>query len=190
MNKIIPFFPNFLQLEISSYWDGRESSDPDTHGSVRLSQRLDGLEITMSLPIGKNSKYSNSGPYQRVQDLYKYDVVECFFAGASSYLEVEMGCDGHFLILGFSNPRVMINDYIDFKPISHKTYKDCNSWVTSMIIPYSMLPNKLLSMNAMVHTNGNFLSHFPIVNTLHPDIPDFHIPSLYMPVELEELQKI
>jgi hypothetical protein len=173
---IIPRSPERLRLEVRTRWDGSPCEDPALHGRVELSAANDGLVMTMSLPHRPSARIPSAPAGTRVGDLWTWDVVECFVAGAKGYLEVEIGAGGHFLVLDFTAPRVRREAYEDFAP--SQVYEPDGGegrWRASITIPWEMVPEEVRAVNAFVIAGGEFLCHAPLPGPK----PDFHQPDRF-----------
>ena len=179
---LIPHAPNVLVLPIATYWDGRPCDNTRLHGVVTLGSEADGLCITASLPHQESPCVPAAPPRTRVANLWEYDVVECFVAGAEGYLEVELGAAGHFLVLDFASPRVRRNAYETFVP--RLTFEPClegePAWRSSILIPWSMVPMHVQGVNAYVISHDHYLCYHPLPGPR----PDFHQPERFPQVRL------
>ena len=118
----------------------------------------------------------------RVPDLWEYDVVECFLAGADGrYLEVELGAGGHFLVLSFSAPRRRSDGHeglslrIDYE-------SDAQAWRVCARLPWPLVPPDLVALNAFVIASGEHLAYAPLPGSA----PDFHQPAEFPRARLDE----
>lgn len=165
-----------LTLPITRYWNGAPCAHETLHGTVTLTKNAEGIEITASLPHQKTPRIPNQPAGTRVSNLWEYDVVECFLVGADTYLEVELGAGGHFLVLDFSAPRVRKNEYADFQPtLQYDAHATQNAWKSSLLIPHRMIPKHLSRVNAFVIVGEHFLAHAPTPG----EKPDFHQPDTF-----------
>ena len=180
---LIPYAPNVLVLPITLYWDGTPCDNTCLHGVVTLGTEADGLCITASLPQQESPCVPAAPPRTRVANLWEYDVVECFVAGAEGYLEVELGAAGHFLVLDFASPRVCRNAYETFVP--RLTFEPClggtHAWRSSILIPWSMVPMPVQGVNAYVISHDHYLCYHPLPG---PG-PDFHQPERFPQARFE-----
>jgi hypothetical protein len=117
-----------------------------------------------------------------VANLWEYDVVECFLAGAAGYLEVELGAGGHFLVLAFTAPRVCAQAYEAWTP--SMTFEPSRAsgmaWRSSMVIPWTMVPVGIKGVNAYVSSGTHYLCYHPLPGSR----PDFHQPERFPAVRL------
>lgn len=180
---LIPHAPHVLVLPITTYWDGTPCNNTRLHGVVTLGTEADGLCLTASLPHQAAPCVPAAPPRTRVANLWEYDVVECFVAGAESYLEVELGAGGHFLGLDFARPRVCRTAYETFAP--RLTFEPClagkPAWRSSILIPWSMVPMPVQGVNACVISHDHYLCYHPLPGPR----PDFHQPERFPQVRLE-----
>lgn len=168
-----------MELAIDRYWDGRPCHDARLHGRVRLEPSDAGLVITASLPHQSPATIPDAPPGTRVANLWEYDVVECFLAGEATYLEVELGAGGHFLVLDFSAPRVRRKEYAEFVPRLTFGASD-DRWTSTIVIPWEMVPAGLKALNAFVIVRDHLLAYHPTPG----EAPDFHQPSTFPAVSL------
>ena len=146
---------------------------------MALDRSDEGLVITASLPDQSPATIPEAPSGTRVANLWEYDVVECFLVGRSTYLEVELGAGGHFLVLDFSAPRVRRREYADFRP--RLTFaRSGERWTSTIVVPWEMVPDGLTAANAFVIVRDHLLAHHPTPGAA----PDFHQPSTFPPVSL------
>jgi hypothetical protein len=146
---------------------------------VALDRSDEGLVITASLPHQSPATIPDAPSGTRVANLWEYDVVECFLAGESTYLEVELGAGGHFLVLDFSAPRVRRREYADFLP--RLAFAGSGErWTSTIVIPWEMVPEGPRAANAFVIVRDHLLAYHPTPGAA----PDFHQPSTFPAVSL------
>jgi hypothetical protein len=163
-----------VELTIDRYWDGRPCHDARLHGKVCLETSDRGLVIMASLPHQSPASIPGAPLGSRIANLWEYDVVECFLAGESTYLEVELGAGGHFLVLDFSAPRARRKEYADFVP--RLTFSASGErWTSTIVIPREMVPPGLKALNAFVIVRDHLLAYHPTPG----EAPDFHQPSTF-----------
>lgn len=171
------FIPTYrFLIPIRWRWDGTNCPDEDLHAMVTLDPWPQGVLVNAFMPCRPDVRVPDAPVGTRVPELWTYDVVELFLSGPEGYLEVEIGAGGHFLILSFSQPRVMTNAHEDFRPdmVFHpRTEQDM--WNTEMILPEWILPKGMNRVNATAIARGEFLSNRP----LHGPKPDFHQPRYF-----------
>lgn len=182
---IIPRAPKEVALRIDRYWNGTACPDPRLHGTVTLSSTPDGLRVTATLPHQASPRIPAQPPGTRVANLWEYDVVECFIVGARTYLEVELGAGGHFLILDLCTraPRVREHEYERFRPSYDwrpSVPEDPGRWRSSIVIPWGMIPTRAHALNAFVIVRDHFLAYHPTPGSA----PDFHQPQTFPRVRL------
>ena len=169
---VIPRAPGRLVLPIERYWDGAPCPHAHLHGRVELAVLPDGLEITASLPHQPTPRIPEAPRGTRVADLWEYDVVECFLAGAGGrYLEVELGAGGHFLVLSFSAPRVRGDSHEALRPALDFA-SDERGWRSRILIERALVPPGLAALNAFVIAGGAHLAYAALPGAA----PDFHQP--------------
>lgn len=158
---------------IVAYCTGEPCADSSLHGEVSVAVDRRGLTLTAALSTQARPRVPDKAPGTRVHNLWEYDVVECFIAGAASYLEVELGAGGHFLVLGFSAPRVLSHTYEDFHP--EIVFTPGPRWLSRILIPWSMVPVALTGVNAFVAVHDRYLCASPLPFS----VPDFHQPARF-----------
>ena len=137
----------------------------------------DGLELTAYLAHQPRTRIPAAPRGARVADLWEYDVVECFLAGAGGrYLEVELGAGGHFLVLSFSAPRVRHDSHETLRPALDFT-SDAAGWRSRIVLERALLPAGLCALNAFVIAGGAHLAFAPLPGAA----PDFHQPARFVP---------
>jgi hypothetical protein len=162
-------------LAIERYWDGAACPHAHLHGRVELAARRDGLEIAASLPHQPLPRIPDAPPGSRVADLWEYDVVECFLAGAGGrYLEVELGAGGHFLVLSFSAPRRRADSHESLRPVLDFGH-DASGWRVRLVLDWALVPPDLAALNAFVIAGGAHLAYAPLPG----GAPDFHQPARF-----------
>jgi hypothetical protein len=177
MTLVIPRLPGRLALPIERTWDGSPCPHAHLRGLVELAAREEGLEVRARLPHQPAPRIPASPRGARVADLWQYDVVECFLAGADGrYLEVELGAGGHFLVLTFSAPRVLADAHealalpVDFA-------RDAHAWRSRVVLAGWLVPRPLEALNAFVSAGGAHLAYAPLPGPA----PDFHQPARFPP---------
>jgi hypothetical protein len=176
-SMMIPCFPQALTLPVVTYWDGTPCADVRLHGVVTLSATAEGLRLTASLPHQATPRVPPAPPGTRVANLWEYDVVECFIAGAAGYLEVELGAGGHFLVLAFATPRVCCQAYEALTPpLTFEPRVACGTaWRSSLLLPWAMVPVGVKGVNAYVISGPHYLCYHPLPGPT----PDFHQPDRF-----------
>ena len=132
---VIPHAPEALRLPIERHWDGTRCPDPRRRGELSLALAPDALEIGASFERLLPARVPDAPSGTRVANLWEYDVVECFLAGARGrYLEIELGAAGHFLVLEFDAPRRRSNEHADLRPaVSFR--QDEGRWHAALRLP-------------------------------------------------------
>jgi len=154
------------------------------HGVVELSLQPAGLEIQASLPHQQIPRLPEQPTHTRVDDLYEYDVVECFLVGEGGrYLEVELGAGGHFLVLSFDAPRVLADALEDLDPVL-RFEAGTSRWRSTLTLPGELLPQGICAVNAFVIAGGHHLAWHPLPGPGAD--PDFHQPGRFPRISLEE----
>jgi hypothetical protein len=171
----IPRCPGRLVLDVRRYWDGTPCTDPRLHGRVTLGADESGLAIEASLPHQRSRRVPDAPRGARVANLWEYDVVECFLAGAGGrYVEVELGAGGHFLVLSHAAPRVRSDEHEDLAlELEHAS--DGQGWRSRAILEWSLVPPDLSRLNAFVIAGGAHLAYAPVPGAA----PDFHQPASF-----------
>jgi len=172
---VIPNAPAQLRLPIERHWDGTRCPYPRRRGALSLALAPDALEIGASFERQAAARRPDAPPGTRVANLWEYDVVECFLAGAGGrYLEVELGAAGHFLVLEFDAPRRRANEHAALAPpISFR--EDGGRWHATLRLPLSLVPAGLCALNAFAIAGGGFYAHHPVPGRA----PDFHQPQSF-----------
>lgn len=120
-------------------------------------------------------------PGSRVDDLWHYDVAECFLVGEGGrYLEVEVGPGGHFLLLSFDAPRRRCDEHVGLAPPVEARI-GAGGWRAAIEIPRAIVPAGLRALNAFVCARGRLLAHHPLPG----EPPDFHQPERFPAARLE-----
>jgi hypothetical protein len=178
----IPWSPDTLTLPICTYWDGTSCPDQRLHGTATLSAESGGLRMSASLPHQATPRLPTAPPYTRVANLWEYDVVECFLAGTDTYLEVELGAGGHFLVLDFTAPRLRRCAYETFKPQIHFDAHLAGGtvWQARILLPWALVPEPVSGINAYVISGTQYLCYHPLPGPQ----PDFHQPARFPRVRL------
>jgi hypothetical protein len=178
---VIPRAPERLILSIERTWDGAPCPLPHLHGRVEVAARDEGIELAASLPHQPEPRIPDAPRGARVADLWEYDVVECFLAGAGGrYLEVEFGAGGHFLVLSFSAPRVR-SDAHEHLELPVDFTSDARGWQARVLLDWSLVPTPIEALNAYVSAGGVHLAYGPLPGPR----PDFHAPSRFPRAALE-----
>jgi hypothetical protein len=169
-----------VTLELASTWDG--AACPPM-GRAVLALSPEGLTITAESCSGPPAGVPDAPPGTRVHDLWRYDVIEFFVAGAGGYLEVELGPDGRFLVLSFGAPRRRTDEHAALTPIRH-TERLATGWTTTACIPWPLLPARepggIWRVNAFAHTDHQLYAWSPLPG----DRPDFHQPERFPTLEV------
>ena len=169
---LIPRAPARLVLPIERFWNGAPCPHAHLHGRVELAVQGHGLELVASLPHQPAPRIPAAPRGARVADLWEYDVVECFLAGAGGrYLEVELGAGGHFLVLSFSAPRVRSDSHETLRPALDFA-SDARGWRARLVLKWRLVPPGLEALNAFVSAGGAHLAYAPLPGSA----PDFHQP--------------
>jgi len=175
VSLVIPRAPERLALPIERYWDGAPCPHAHLHGRVERSARDEGVELVARLPHQPAPRIPAPPRGARVADLWEYDVVECFLAGADGrYLEVELGAGGHFLVLSFSAPRVR-SDSHEALALPVEFASDARGWRSRVLIGRALVPPGLSALNAFVIAGGAHLAYAPLPGAA----PDFHQPARF-----------
>jgi hypothetical protein len=173
-------------LPIERLWDGTACPHAHLHGRVELAAQDDGLEIVAGLPHQPTPRIPDAAKGTRVANLWEYDVVECFLAGAGGrYLEVELGAGGHFLVLSFSAPRVCSDSHEDLRPSLDFT-SDPTGWRARLVLDWALVPRGLEALNAFVIAGGAHLAYAPLPGSA----PDFHQPARFPRAALDHPPRV
>jgi len=175
----VPRAPANIALPIIMQWDG-SPAPLGAHASANLSCTDAGLRIRASA-LHQTPARIPPLPAGRCDGLWEYDVVEIFLAGEDgTYVEIELGAGGHWLVFGFSGIRVRSNEHPDLPlDVAHRSSKD--GWESTVTIPWDILPKTIARLNAFAILGGLHLAHHPVPGTT----PDFHQPAHYPRAHLE-----
>jgi len=175
MTLVVPHAPELLRLEIERLWNGAAAPDPRRRGRVDLSAWESGLRVEARLEGPGPSRVPDAPVGTRVADLWHYDVLECFLAGAEGdYVEVELGAGGHFLVLSFEGPR-QLRDAREQLALEVDHERDSQGWRTAITLPWRCVPEPLCALDAFAIIGETHLAFSPM-----PGIePDFHQPDAY-----------
>ena len=164
------------KIIVDHLWNGDPCPDERVRAMLELEERSEGLSVKVEAPVLHEQKIPDAPMGTRVEGLWEYDVVELFLVGPGhQYFELELGAGGHYLALSFDSIRHRSNDHKNFSPVlrHHKTPE--KTWVSELIVPWSILPENIRAMNAFVIAVGQFLSMTPLPG----DKPDFHQPDYF-----------
>eukprot|EP00045_Choanoeca_perplexa_P023109 m.12344 g.12344 ORF g.12344 m.12344 type:complete len:219 (-) comp9931_c0_seq1:408-1064(-) len=194
-----------LSAAIKTTWDSQALKAAD---QVNLRLTVDKAKQSLSLHIDA-PWYNDPLPEQPVgstSHLWEYEVVEAFFLGQDDeYLEVEVGPQGHYLVLKLHGTRNMVQDHL---PLHVETTTDVKTrmcvgptvvsrsqltlildrWQGTAEIPFNMLPPAVDRWNAYA-ING--LDEDRVYKALHAAEegaflqPDFHRLELFGPLKLD-----
>lgn len=169
-------FAKPYRLDISTFWDGTPCGENNLQGTVELIGTDEGLKITATLPHQSIPHIPDAPSGTRVGNLWEYDVVECFLVGEEKYLEVELGAGGHWLVLGFTAPRVRSEEHISLQPkLDFKSDDGADRWRSTIVIPWTVVPTGLTAANAFVIVGDNYLC----ASALPGEKADFHQPQRF-----------
>jgi hypothetical protein len=175
----VPQSPAHLSLALTKQWNGTPAPFA-THALVRLSCAETGLRIHVSAKHQKPAMIPPL-PQGRLDGLWNYDVVEVFLVGEDgTYLEVELGAGGHWLVLSFSGVRERSDDHngLALDVVHRVTPKH---WESETVIPWSIVPPRVSRLNAFAIHGGTFLAY----RSVPGHEPDFHQPASYPQSRLE-----
>ena len=165
-----------FEFAIERFWDGAPSPPHGYRATGLIVQSEKGLHVNVRarLPLGHRSPSAPTGT--RLERLWEYDVVELFLVAEDrTYLEIELGAYGHWLILGFDDVRHRTHDYEDLNPEHTYTAVDSKWWESSILIPPDMIPDHPKRANAFAISDGEFYAWHPVPGK----VPDFHQPETY-----------
>ncbi len=175
----IPKAPDALRLEVKQCWDGAPAS-PAQRAWVEWSASDGALHVAAGMPHQHPARIPDAPPGARVDGLWEFDVVECFFVGADGrYVELELGAGGHHLALAFASPRTPADD-APTPALEIVWTRDAARWRSQCVLPRDWLPEPIVAANAFAIGGGAFLAHHP---TGGPR-PDFHRPHAYPAVRI------
>lgn len=97
-------------LEIATTWDGMPLASAEK-AVVTVVVEGGAVIVEVAAPFAGDPKPAGSG---RTDRLWEHEVVEVFLAASATreapYLELELGPHGHWLALGFSGYRALVDD--------------------------------------------------------------------------------
>ena len=170
---MIPEAPAGLALAIAQRWDGAPL--PDLRAGVRLSAERDALWVEAGMAHARAPRIPDAPRGARVADLWEYDVVECFVAGADGrYLELELGAGGHYLALAFDAPRRRRDDFAR-EPLAVEWEDGAQAWHARCRVPRAWLAEPIARVNAFAIADGEYAVHAPVGG----ERPDFHRPHAF-----------
>jgi hypothetical protein len=154
-------------LTIAQNWDGTPVSEM---ASVKLTKKARRLEVNVVARFYDDPPPPGDAGQQ--DELWKYEVVELFIAGADDkYIEIELGPHGHHLVLTFKGVRQ--REYI-VPRVKTEVRIDGGIWVGTIRIPANRLPKPPWRVNAFaIHGEGKereYLAH----RGMPGEQPDFH----------------
>lgn len=163
-----------MALPVESEWGGGRAGATFA-GNVWLSATATGLIVGTSFPSQGAARTPSAPTGTRVADLYTYDVAECFIVGSDgAYLEVELGADGHFLVLSFCAPRQQ-SDAHEALALDVVWEVSPGLWSSHVTIPWRIVPETPSRINAFAILGKRFLLHAALPGAR----PDFHQPAHY-----------
>lgn len=169
-------------LEVAREVGGAPCEDARLHGRFALQARERGLGLDARVADPDPQRVPRGPAGRRVEDLWHYDVAECFVVGQGGhYLEVELGAGGHFLVLSFDAPRQRSDAHEDLEPELRWERGD-GGWSASILLPWAIVPRGVCGLNAFVCARGRHLAY----HALPGDPPDFHQPARFPRAELAE----
>jgi hypothetical protein len=176
----VPRTPGHLELAIERRWDGSLPRRSELRAQARLSATADGLGVEVGMPHQRPVRLPDAPSGARVDGLWEFDVVECFFVAADGrYLELELGAGGHYLALAFSAPRQRSGDFADTR-LEIDWRRDADAWCARCVLPRSWLPQPIVRANAFAIGGGEFLAHQPTGG----ERPDFHRPERFPAIRI------
>lgn len=170
-----------LRFDINMKWNGRPTTRREQSVVlVEAGRQADNLKLTIDAPFHGDER--PEGPAGSTPALWEYEVVELFIAGAGGcYLELEFGPYGHYLALSFTGVRQQSAGphELHFRTVVLK-----HTWIGTAIIPRSLLPEGPHRVNATAIHGHPGRRRFLSATVLPGDLPDFHQPEHFTPVEL------
>lgn len=177
---VIPAVPRALHLHIERYWNGQPCDDARYGVQVWLNHSENGLTLKVTAAVFAEQRIPDAPTNQPCEGLWDYDVVELFLVAENGqYLEVELGAGGHWLALSFDGVRHRSNSYPDFVP-KRVFEKGEQTWTSSVIIPWSMIPRPISALNAFAICQGSFLAYNPVPGP----VANYHQPQTFPAAEL------
>lgn len=181
MKLSIPKHPSSLSLHVDHLWNGGDCLDERVWADIQLSASQKGIHVRSESPVLHDQKIPDAPIGTRVDELWKYDVIELFFVGPGHrYVELELGAGGHYLFLSFESIRHRLERTDDFQPLLYFTKTPKKTWVSELLIPWKFLPENMRGFNVFVIAAGQYLSLSPLPG----EKPNFHQPDFFPQVSL------
>jgi hypothetical protein len=168
-----------MDFEIHRSWDGHPAL-PEERARVRVERTADPLQVTIDAPW--HGDPPPDGPAGSKDGLWQHEVVELFLVGrAQTYLELEFGPHGHYLVLlleGVRRPKA-VGLQLDFA-----VERMGDRWRGVARVPREYLPPGPYTANAYAihgHAEGRrYLACTPVPGPQ----PDFHRLEVFPAVDL------
>lgn len=170
----VPGAPGALTLPIDRSWDG--AAVPGGTGLVAaLTATPEAMVVVAEGPVHAAALAPDAPPGTRVDRLWTFDVVECFFrASDGRYLELELGVAGHYLALRFSGPREL-DDALAQPPIECRLEVREGRWRHEARVPRHWFPEPIDAIAAFAIEAGRHYAADPVGGA----VPDFHRTHAY-----------
>lgn len=171
----LAFNPMSADWTIGKTWDGA-SLPSDEHINITVVQGGgDTLNLTIEAPFHNDP--APEAPVGSTWQLWDYEVVELFLVrNDGSYLEIELGPHGHYLVLDLSGPRKIRERHLSAEFIVRR---EAGRWWGHAEIKVPTPLGTIVRANAFaIHGRGDsrrFLAASPVPGA-HPD---FHQPETF-----------
>jgi hypothetical protein len=167
------------QLQIEQTWDGIPVAPADF---ITLSFSLNSRQLhCLVVAPFYNDRAPESSP-GLTHSLWKYEVVELFLLGASgSYLEIELGPHGHYLIYYLTNVRRVERSVV---PLHVSCAVNGDRWQGEIVVDRADLPSAINHVNGYGIHGCDGGRHFLAASMVPGPAPDFHQPECFMPISV------
>ena len=148
-----------------------------------------GLLLRVEAPFFDDPKLPEGTPEGFVNGLWNYEVVEIFFLGPNqTYLEIELGPRGHYLLFYLQGVLNVTNSTLRFDNYVAQISEDGKRWKGETFVPFDYLPPGVKWFNAYaIHKSGPsrvYMSLFPVATQAYAE-PNFHRLEFFQFVDLK-----
>jgi hypothetical protein len=164
------------QLTVATTWDGRPLPEAAV---VHVQLHLDavGLSISVDAPLYDDPlPLDGPGP---TWGLWDYEVVEVFLCGPNErYTEVEIGPQGHFLVLRLEGKRQVVGQVED---LELSVVRSGGRWRATARLSAEHLPPGPYTLNAYAISGAGEGRRYSAAYPRQGDGPDFHALEAFKP---------